>query len=634
MNIFKNNGFNYLILFVISLITLTAQDHSVNAGLDGSYFWAFNYLISHQPFNLDKITFIYGPLAFLHSPLYYGWLIIIGCFYQLLAKFTYGWVMLKVSAHLKIRKETVFVIFFISCIVVFSSEAWLNMLTILLLMLYFFERKNYQLYLIAFISIIGYYFKCSIGLSAFLFQGIFFIHDAVANKKPDYKLFLRIIFSNFLFFLLIGFILFRSLIPVFDTVVIYYQNIKMFNETSAFYNGSDNLILLVICFLALISVFYFNSNPEFRLFWWMTFAFLFMGYTHSIVRMDHSHYMGFLVHLFLAILACGLFYQTLSKNTFALLGTSFFCFYGNLQNKKDFSEFFLSVPNGPANFANYVFAQPRVKSISKTKSAINLKPGHKIPASWIEIINKSEVDFFPWDFGFVESNQIKTWKPRPYLQNLNMSLWFDRKTATYFKSKDAPEYIIWHGGNSIEFMNGIDNSYLPNNEFYTLTALFSNYFITDRYDNILLLKKKTEPVKVWVKDITEKTEIKSGVWINLPEQNNILGCSITYDFNFLRGLKKQFYRDDEFFIEYKSDKGQRYKKRIWPTDANSFLWLNPFISNISDSTGFKQIKSVRFSNTNSQIHSGKIKIQFKTLQFENKEPVNSETALKMWFNAQ
>lgn len=632
MNIFKNNGTNYFILFVISLLTLNNQDHSVNAGLDGSYFWAFNYLISHQANNLDKITFIYGPLAFLHSTVYYGWLIIFGVLYQMLAKFVYGWAMYKLSLHLTIKKELALLLFFISCLVIFSTEAWLNMLVILLMMLFSYERKNYLLIIVAFVSMFGYYFKCSIGLSAVLFQGIFFLHDAFTKRKIDIHLLLRIILYNATFFIVIGLILFRSLVPVFDSLQIYYKNIVMFNETSSFYNGNDNIILLILCFIALISVFYINTAQEFKLFWWMIFFFLFMGYTHSIVRMDHSHYMGFLIHLFLAIVCCGLFYRNTAKNTFVLLGISFFSFYGNLSSKKDFSEFFLAIPNGPSNVVDYVFKLGHEKTKSKIRSAANLKINHQLPATWVQEINKKKIDFFPWDFGYIEANKLINWKPRPYLQSLNMSSWFDRNTAAYFKSDAAPEYIIWHAGNSIEFLEGIDNSYLMNNEFYTVTSLISNYSVIQKTNDKLLLKKTATPCKIWVKDISEKTEINCNEWIELPEHENVLGCSINYDFNFLRDIKKQFYRDDEFFIEYKTNTGLKIKKRIWPGDAKDFVWLNPYIKNSNDSTGWKEIKAIRFSNTNPQIHSGKLKIQFKSLIFEQAEPINSKNALKKWFS--
>lgn len=631
-NIFKNNGLNYFILFIISLLTLNYQDHSVNAGLDGSYFWAFNYLISQQWQDLDKITFIYGPLAFLHNTMAFGTVIVIGTLFQIILKFVYGIALFKLAQFLNVNKQTVFLLFGLSCLTVFGAETYLNLVILLFLIIHHYENKNLYLYLIGLFTIIGYYFKCSIGLSGAMMQGLYFLYLAFSTKKIDLKLFFKIIGINVLFFVAIGMILFRSLVPVFDSLVIYYQNIIMFNESSSIYNGRENIILLVLCFVALIAIFYYNKHPQFKLFWLLAFFFLYTGYTHSIVRMDHSHYMGFLVYLYMIFICCGLFYDHISKYTFPLLGLAFFSYYGNLSGKKDFSEFFMNIPDGPGNFYNYVLNNPQHVANSKRQTALNFKYSNKLSAVAVHEINKGTVDFFPWDLGYITANKISHWQPRPYLQNLNMSGYFDKKTAAYFKSDKAPERLVWHEGKTYEFMGGIDNSYLPNNEFHSIISIFSNYQVVLKEDKALLLKRKDTPNKLWVKDISEKQEVNSGEWIQLPNNENVLGCSITYDFNMLRGLKKQFYRDDEFFIEYRTATKQKFKKRIWPNDAKDFIWLNPYIYSIKDSTGFKEVTEVRFTNTNKMIHSGKLTIQFKTLVFETPEPITSKTAVYKWFN--
>lgn len=607
------------------------MDHSVNAGLDGSYFWAFNYLVSHDYQNLDKITFIYGPLAFLHNPMYYSPLVIIGLLYQIILKLAYGIAMLNLAQHLNVSKKVTFAAFAASCLTIFNIEAISNLSVILFLMLYHFEKKNSHWFAIAFFTISGYFFKCSAGLSAAVLQGLFYLHYCFTNKSFDYKLFLRIVGINVAFFLVIGLLLFHSLVPVFESIPIYVENIKSFNETSSIYNGNDNIVLLTLSGLALIAIFYYNNNSTFKLFWILALFFAYTGYTHSIVRMDHSHYMGFLVYLYLIACCSILFYQNQSKYTFPLLGISFFSYYSNVNGKRDFQEFYLSLPNGPANFTEYVFNAKNHNAKCKRQSAKNLKFTNKLNANIINEINKGTVDFFPWDFGFVEANNLKNWKPRHFLQSLNMSPYFDKKTADYFKSDQAPDYLLWHGGNSIDFMNGIDDSYFMNNEFYSICSILSNYEISSKQSNLLILKRRNTPIKVWVKDDTETLELKNGEWIKLPENKNSSGCSVEYDFNLLRGLKKQFYRDDEFFIEYKTSTNQKFKRRIWPSDAKNFIWLNPFISNLNDSSGFKTVTEVRFTNTNSVIHSGKLKIRFKSLMFESQEAIDSKTALYKWF---
>jgi len=634
VDIFNNNRINYLILFIISIVTLNYQDHSIYGGLDGSYFWAFNYIVSHQPQDLDKITNIYGPLAFLHNPVHYGYLIIIGTVFQILVKFTYGFAILKAGKQFETSAKTALILFGLSSLVVFSTEAYFSLICILFLLLYHKEKKQSYLLLIALFTIVGYYYKCAIGLSCALYQGLYYLYAVFTNKKPELKLFITILGYNVLFFVLIGLALFRSFTPIADSLVIYFQNIIMFNEISSVYNRNESAFLLILSLASAVSVFWFNKNADFRLFWLFGIFFLYTGYTHSIVRMDNSHYMGFLVCLFMLMICCILFYKHISKYTFPLLAVSFFSYYGNLINKKDYGEFILSVPNGPAYFVNSVFNHEQHVKLNSKKTYKNLKYPYKLSNEIKFKIKDGSVDFFPWDFGYVEANHLSNWKPRPFLQNLNMSVYFDKKTAEYFNSAEAPDFLIWHDGYFAgQFLSGIDNSYLLSNEINSIQAILKNYHVIKKQDNSLILEKNKEAVKITISDLAAPQEINSAEWIPLPEHKDILSCNVVYDFNAWRGIKKQIYRDDEFFIEYRDKSKKRIRKRIWPSDAKEFIWLNPYISNPFDSTAYKDIQEIRFINTNKSIHSGKLKIQFKSLKIHSADTTSTTTFLYKWFNA-
>lgn len=629
MTSFKNNRLNYLILFVISILTLSSQDHNFYSGLDGSYFWAYSYLINFNPTQLDKITFIYGPLAFLHYPICYGWLIIIGCAFQILLKFCVGYALYKLSLLLEIDKRIPLVLFALCCFTMFSQEAYLNLAIILFLVIYFLEKKTTYLVLISLITAIGYYYKCSIGLSGVLSQGVFFIYLTVLNKKIDFKLLLKFFSFNFIAWFGLGLILFRGISPIFESLVIYYQNIIAFNETSAFYTQPENFALLIICGLSVIAIFFLNKNQTFKLFWFMAMLFLYTGYTHSMVRMDYSHYIGFLVYLVLIIISCGLFYKSISKYTFPLLAIAFFCYYGNIGTKKDYSDYIMSVPNGPRNINKYILNHTKYSAKCRAQSAVNVKTFSLLDGATVGELKKGTVDFFPWDLSFVEANNLTNWKPRPYLQSLNMSAYFDKKTAGYFSSKEAPDYLIWHGGSPYEFLFGLDNSYFLTSEFHSVISIFENYEVRKKTAYTLLLAKRLKPIKIKIEDLEKEKEVNSGEWIQLPQTERMLGCKLEYDFNMLRGLKKLAYRDDEFFIEYRTATNLKFKKRIWPGDSKDFIWLDPILRSIQDSTINTPITEIRFSNTNKVIHSGKLKIQFKILKFEGNEIKN---AVYKWFN--
>jgi hypothetical protein len=629
VNSLKNKRFNYLVLFAISLLTLSRMDFNLYPGLDGSYFWAFNYLLNFKPSELDKITFIYGPLAFLLSPAYYGFIIIISCVFQLAIKFFTGKCFLRLSELLSIDNRIAFVLFLGICLTMYNPQAYINLIIILLLMIYFHDQKLPGIIWIAFFTAFAYYYKCSAGLSAVLYQGIYLFYTSLLNRKTDLKTYLKFFGINFGIWFLMGLLLFWGIKPVFISLVTYYQNVIAFGEASSLYNGTgENFMLLSLCFLSIFAVWFINKDRTFRLFWLMAIVFLYTSYTHSIVRMDHSHYMGFLLAMLFVMLTSILFSKNISKYTFILLAVSFFCYYGNVSAKRDYNDLIINIPNGPKNFANYTFNYPVLQLRSQKQSANNLKWNNALDHRALSEIRQGTVDFFPWDLMYVEAHKLRNWKPRPYLQNLNMSSYFDKKTAEYFASKEAPDNLVWHGGDFTDFLRGIDNSYMLNNEFHSILSILKNYKAWHLVNNALLLKRRSVPIRIKEEDLGKATEVSAGEWIRLPQSDAILGCSVKYDFNMLRGLKKLVYRDDEFFIEYKTSSDFKIKKRIWPKDAEEFLWLDPFIGKINDSTAYRNVTQVRFLNTNKVIHSGKLKIQFKTLKFEGNE---NKKALYDWF---
>jgi len=629
MNSLKQNWPNYLILFVISLLSFNHTDHHFSWGLDASYNWAFNYLVNFNPSQLDKTTFIYGPLAFLHNPVCYGYIIVIGVVFQAMVKYCLGYCFFRMSGFLNFDKRLAFALFAVCCLTMFSVEAWVNLCIILLLVIFFVERKNLFLYLTCFLVAFGYYFKSSIALSGFLYIIIFLAYDRFAGIKTERKVLIGFFSALAGFWLVLGLLLFRGIGPVFDSLIIYYHNIISFNETSSFYNSPDNFILLALCFLAIILVFFINKDKVFRLFWMLCVLLLYTGYTHSMVRMDYMHYIGFLLYFFLVIVSCGLFYKLLSPYTFPLLAIAFFTYYGNLGNKWDYSDLIINIPNGPKNFIADVFCHNKNRAQYEKESIAGLKGTSSLKSTIVNELKTGSVDAFPWELSYIPANKLKNWKPRPYLQNLNMSPYFDKKTAEYFASSEAPDHLIWHFGMRNNFLEGIDDSYLFNNEFHSILSIMSHYKMTATDNSAIILDKRPSPLKIAVSEQGKEQEVNSEEGVKLPGTDAMLGCSVGYDFNILRGLKKLLYRDDQFFIEYKTRQGTKFKQRIWPSDAKDFVWLSPFMVNVHDSTGHYDVTEVRFLNTNKTIHSGKLKIRFKSLEIEGDR---SKKALYKWFN--
>jgi len=505
--------------------------------------------------------------------------------------------------------------------------------------LYTFEAKLIYLILIALLTALGYYIKCSNGLTCALIQMVFAACLIVNTKKFDWKLYLKMAGLNLFALLAIGFAVYGKLGPVIDSFEIYYQNIINFNEASSSYGAADSIILLVIFGLSLIAVAVVNKDKTARLFWLLSLVLLYTSYTHGIVRMGNAHYMGYVTCFISVVITAALFYKLLARYTVLLLALSFTSFYANLGNKWDYGDYSLSLHNGAKNVYDYVinFEEHRADCDigSKTSLAFWQSPVRIERKYVLDTMRKGTIDFFPWDLLFVEADSLTNWKPRPYLQSLNMSPYFDKNTAGHFASAEAPYHLIWHCCSpDSSFFYSFDDSYLLTNEFHTVRSIISNYYMLNYTNRHLYLRKNPKPVKSTLNDLNKPIDAKSKEWIDVPYSNGIVGCTVKYDFNMLRGAKKLLYRDDEFYIEYLTEKNDTIKRRFLPKDARDFVWVSPFIK--SPLLPYHKIKRVRFSNTNGAIHSGDLKVQFRVLkfEFEKPEPMGGDsTGLFRWFNS-
>lgn len=636
MRFFKNNITNYLVLFVIALLTLNYQDHNFYSSLDFSLFWSFNYLFEYRPHELDKISFIYGPLAFLRSPTCYGNQILIVCALQTILKFLMGWCLLKLADLMAAPKKLAILLFFLSCFVAFSFECYTALPVILLLTIWHFEPKTLYLALAAILTALGYYIKCSIGLGCFLIQAGFAIFIMISERKLDIKFILRIKLLNIAAILIFGLCIFKSLKPVLRTALNYFYNLLYYNGVSSSYNSPDNFLLLGLLALALVLIFFMNHNRAFRLFWLMTLIFLYTGYTYSMIRMDLVHYSTFITYFFSVAVCCGVFYKSCSKTTYYLLGLAFLCYYTNLWNKWDYSDYTFSIQNGPRNIYSYILHNKQHKIDVFNSSLGGLYPEVKLKDEKVlaELKSGNSIDFYPWELSFVEANRFDKWKPRPYLQSLIMLSHFDKKTAGWFSSGEAPERLIWHHAfDTSEFFHSLDDSYLLTNQFNSAISIISNYSVFAHTNAHLYLKKTDRSLTNTISDHGKEITTQPGKWINVPDGPGITVCTVKYHFNLLHTLKKLAYRDDSFYIEYRTEDNTIIKRRFWPSNNSDLLLVSPYILSPSDLSSYKKIKQVRFTNTNSAIRSNDISVQFKTLRIKGLEPDSNDfSGLYKWFS--
>ena len=83
------------------------------------------------------------------------------------------------------------------------------------------------------------------------------------------------------------------------------------------------------------------------------------------------------------------------------------------------------------------------------------------------------------------------WKPRKTLQSGGFASWLDRENASGFDQAHGPEFVIMHYHNDQygTHLSTYDDRMFLNDEPLSTLAIFENYHVVAKENNLLLLRK-------------------------------------------------------------------------------------------------------------------------------------------------
>lgn len=618
-------------LFIFTVPTFSPDYH---AGLDSSYVWALNHFFHNDFQFLKTIIYPIGPLGFLKHPIVIGhnFLISISFFFILKTLFIYGFItiILKLKGKLKLYDALLLLI----CSIFLNFDT--TIIGVIICSLIYFEISEKWIFaaLPFLLAVCALLIKLSLGINAIAVCLAFILFYFLRNRNRNFK------FSIILMLLL--------------TIVFFLFNLSFFTNTTDFKNyyinslnlvsgygvalvfhPKNNAVLLFIFTLTILYSLFLLKNKENKInYVWVLSPSLFLMFKHGFIRQDATHY-GQLFYFLILFWSINVVLSNKKRALFISV-ISIWCIYANWKNVPYFYKIELPKPN-IQNFYNTTFNYTSFVEFHKNKAQEQLSKSI-LPTQILSVIGSNTVDVFPWSLGLIAANRELNWSPRPTLQSGAFSSWYDEIESNHFESKNAPQFLIWHlfSDSTVSKFTSLDRRYIFNDEPKLTKTLLNNYNCVYRDRSYILLQRNSEKFdNLMLINKSVKTTLKWNQWQEVTIYDSLI-TTVNIDFisNLTNKIKKFLYKNDQYFIDYKTDEGVILSYRFVAENAQDGLFLNPVIKSLQPYNTPK-IKSFRL-RTNGEINQySDIDIQFVNYYLNRKinhyfmESFNGTSTLKL-----
>lgn len=600
-----------LISFFVIIGTFPGNDWSFTAGIDGPLAWVFNYLFENGLSIGKHIIFPHGPLAFFMYPLQENILLSRLVNSILKALLVFNVFCLFPDSKDQVKWLVSFLIaYFISIIAGFNHLILANIL-LLYCNFYHSNKKGFK-YLAFFITSFAFFVKTYVAVLSGMLSISFILYYFFRTKKYKHLLIDILLLSGFI---MMFWILMYGTFKGFMHYVLGMFHLVMDNSSAVAYYPYNDWLILTLFLLVIISVFIVNRTKRAAFYGILISLSLFAAWKHGMAREDIYHVKDLFNFLILCFLVFIFFHKKNSFTNLILSIAALFLFSINMMNSNNYSSAKHEIFR-VNNFARFVteFNDLNQKAIKRTESEISK---NKLPRRMLDSISNSTVDIYPWDYSIIPANKLN-WQPRVIIHSYaSYTSWLDQKNAEHFDSESAPAYIVWekilsdvNGGD----MNSIDNRYLLNDEPQTILSILSNYDLSLKGSNFMLLKKRASPLQI-IRNVDESSKSIWGEWINVPEnKGSLLRAKLNFRKTFLQRVKSFFYKDEQFWIYFKLDNGSIHKYRIVPINASDGLWINPFIFS-ADQT--YTVSEIMFKCSNQRILTSNLTVDWEQVDFKD-----------------
>ena len=370
---------------------------------------------------------------------------------------------------------------------------------------------------------------------------------------------------------------------------------------------ANNWLALIIFILIIASFPILSGEKDSKIIFFLSLIPLFASWKHAFVREDITHYQAIVTYV-VVFWCVVLLTKTVRRGyTVVCAMLSVMMLYWNMKEIPSYNNRKIEYC-GVNNFMDVTFGYKGFKERMNNLTD-NALACEKLPDEVVSEIGNSTVDFYPWEHTYAKVNGLK-WSPRKTIEiGASTSKWLSDVAAENFSDENAVDYVLWHFGK-----DGctIDGRYPLNDEPNVVFNILQNYVPKFYGENYVLWGKNNAPTQIRRIE-GEKFSAKLDEWISVPDCGaNIQRVKVESGVSFVGFLKRTFFKDEMYYIDYMTDAGEIYSYRYVPSTAVDGLWVNPLVVQFVDGELAGRIEKIRFRVSNNSCVKDEISLQFET----------------------
>lgn len=590
--LFNLTGLSLLIL----VLTFPYMEPDITVGFDGSYFLVINYFFAKDISLFNQIIHSYGPLSPLLFPQVVGnnfgiSLIFISFlrFFEILGLLYLG----------RINKKPWVALFPIILLLLAFTGVDYVFYTLIINSIFLYKKTNRNLFSIigALVASIGIFLKITIAINCFLILISFILleYSYFKNRKAALYTVLAYVLAT----LIIWICIYKTYANLIDYVISWFY-FSVGNTDFSILNPPNNLFLLIGSILIFFMIPITERKKEIIFYYSILTLSFFAMYKYSIARQEGTHSRALLHFMVFFSLVFFIAIKKIKPYMIMIFFAGIMMYYRNLHVNNTYHSDDRIKIIGINNFINMVVDHEEYKNKFSEISKKNLEV-NKLPESILRKIGNAKVDFIPWDFSYIYANNLN-YKPKPTVQSgaLYTPPYLDRINASHIqKSKDL-QFILWEKNKWNGEVGGIDDKYLLNEDGGYLYEVFNNYQIVEENDNVLLLER-THTSRLNPAKSIGITSAKWNEWIEVPEiSNGYIRAKLEMEKGLRRSLKSAIFKTGVKYVEYLLANGSIIKYRFSDNTIENGMWINPYISEITNQLSGEEVSKIRFTYTDPQ----------------------------------
>ncbi len=587
----------------IYIFTFPAFEPDLAPGLDASYVWGLNWLFANNYTTLTQLIYPIGPLALLKMPAIEGANFIIFLIFYTTIKF---WFIATCFGLSESHSKNFYCA--AALIMLASYFAGIDHMIIFLCIMLGFQfvrtTKMHKFVLMAVLGFIGLFIKTSIGVEALSAVFVVWLMDFYKNRSFKRSIIaVLIVFSTAI---VVG----MSVLHDFSTVIDYYWGAL---HLVTGYGGTlslhpENNWLALITFILIIASFpIFSGDKDSKIIFFISLIPIFANWKHAFVREDITHYQAIIT--FIIIFWCIIFMTKSIRKGYTVVCAmlSVMMLYWNMKEIPGYSNRkieYCGINNFWGTIMEYNDFAERMNLITD-----NAMLSVKLPDDVLTKLGNSTIDFYPWEHTYAKENTLN-WQPRKTIEiGASTSKWLSDVAAENYTGDNSAEYVLWHFEK-----NGytIDNRYPLNDEPNVVYNILQNYN-ADYYGDKYIIWKKRPECRLISKVADNVLTARFNEWISVPDcGDNIQRIKIESSVNFTGFVKKTFFKDEMYFVDYMIRSGEIFTYRYVPSTAVDGLWINPLVEDFLSGELADKVDKVRFRVSDDRCVKKEISVQFET----------------------